>query len=170
MNPYVHPEIPTGILFEPLYTFLNALGQKGKRERLKSWCLCLLAKMGQNRLKMCSIHMLEHPKRSRINFGKVHFRPNFGCEMAYFQGIWHLWQAIASPNSLKLDSTTSFGILNGLGSFLGKCGVDPFWTHFWSQNSPLSRHFGNFGVPKWVTIGSKQAKPLVLESYIFTII
>ena len=39
-----------------------------------------------------------------------------------------------------------------------KCVFDPFLTHFWSQNSPFSRHFGIFGGPKWATTSSKQSK------------
>ena len=39
-----------------------------------------------------------------------------------------------------------------------KCVCDPFLTHFWSQNSPFSRHFGIFGGPKWATTSSKQSK------------
>ena len=35
---------------------------------------------------------------------------------------------------------------------------DPFWTHFWSQNSPFSRHFGILGGPKRATTSSKRAK------------
>ena len=33
-----------------------------------------------------------------------------------------------------------------------------FLTHFWSQNSPFSRHFGIFGGPKWATTSSKRSK------------
>ena len=40
---------------------------------------------------------------------------------------------------------------------------DPFWTHFWSQNSPFSRHFGIFRGPKCVTTGSKRAKNTCLS-------
>ena len=39
-----------------------------------------------------------------------------------------------------------------------KCVFDPFLTHFWSQNSASSRHFGIFGGPKWATPSSKQSK------------
>ena len=39
-----------------------------------------------------------------------------------------------------------------------KCVFDPFLTHFWSQNSASSRHFGFFGGPKWATPSSKQSK------------
>ena len=37
---------------------------------------------------------------------------------------------------------------NALGFFLGKHIFDPFLTHFSSQNSPFSRHFGIFRGPK----------------------
>ena len=47
---------------------------------------------------------------------------------------------------------------NGLGSFLGKHIFDPFLSHFLSQNSKFSRHFGILGGPKRATISSKRAK------------
>ena len=34
---------------------------------------------------------------------------------------------------------------------------DPFWTHFWSQNGPLSRHFEILGGPQHATTSSKRA-------------
>ena len=45
---------------------------------------------------------------------------------------------------------------------------DHFWknvflTHFWSQNSPFSRHFWVFHAPKRVTTGSKRAKNTCLS-------
>ena len=46
---------------------------------------------------------------------------------------------------------------NGLGSFLEKHIFDPFLTHFWSQNSPFSRHFVTLVGPKWLVMGSKRA-------------
>ena len=46
---------------------------------------------------------------------------------------------------------------NGLGSFLEKHIVDPFLTHFWSQNDPFSRHFVTLEGPKWLAMGSKWA-------------
>ena len=33
----------------------------------------------------------------------------------------------------------------------------PFLTHFWSQNSPFSRHFVTLQRPKWLAMGSKRA-------------
>ena len=54
---------------------------------------------------------------------------------------------------------------NGLISPVGapRMVYDEFWknaylTHFWTQNSPFSRHFGIFGGPKWATTSSKQSK------------
>ena len=44
---------------------------------------------------------------------------------------------------------------NGLGSCLEKhIFVDPFLTHFWSQNKPFSRHFVTLEEPKWLAMGS----------------
>ena len=34
---------------------------------------------------------------------------------------------------------------------------DPFLTDFWSQYSPVSRHFVTLEWPKWLTIGSQRA-------------
>ena len=39
-----------------------------------------------------------------------------------------------------------------------KCVFDPFLADFWSQNSPLSRHFEILGGPKWSTTSSKRSK------------
>ena len=52
---------------------------------------------------------------------------------------------------------------NGRGPFLEKHIFDPFFTHFWSQSSPFSRHFGIFHGPKHVTTGSKRAKNTCLS-------
>ena len=49
------------------------------------------------------------------------------------------------------------------GPPLEKRVFDPFWTHFWSQNGPRSRHFGIFHGPKRVTTGSKWAKNTCLS-------
>ena len=40
----------------------------------------------------------------------------------------------------------------------GKTVFDPFLTHFLTQNSPVSRHFGIYGGPKWATTSSKRSK------------
>ena len=49
---------------------------------------------------------------------------------------------------------------NGPGSFFQTHVFDfhPFFTPFWLQNGPFSRHFGIFHGPKRVTTGSKWAK------------
>ena len=58
----------------------------------------------------------------------------------------------------KWAKTTVLSIPSGPGSVLEKCVFDPFWTHFWFQNGPFSRHFGIFRGPKHATTGSKWAK------------
>ena len=58
----------------------------------------------------------------------------------------------------KCAKNTCLSIPNGLGSLLEEHIVDPFLTHFCSQNGVFSRHFGIYHVPKRVTTGSKQAK------------
>ena len=58
---------------------------------------------------------------------------------------------------------TCLSIPNGPRSLLEKCVFDPFWTHFWSQNGPFSRHFGIFHGPKHITTGSKSAKNICLS-------
>ena len=45
----------------------------------------------------------------------------------------------------------------------GKMHFDPFWTPFWSQNGPFSRHFGIFHGPKRATTGSKRPKNTCLS-------
>ena len=50
----------------------------------------------------------------------------------------------------KRAKITCLCIPNGPGSLLEKCVFDPFLTHFGSQNSPFSRHFGIFHGPKRV--------------------
>ena len=63
----------------------------------------------------------------------------------------------------KRAKNNCLSIPNGLGSFLEKHVFDPFFTHFWSQNGPFSRHFGIFHGPKRVTTGSKRAKNTCLS-------
>ena len=63
----------------------------------------------------------------------------------------------------KRAKNTCLSIPNGPGSLLEKCVFDPFLTPFWSQNGPLSRHFGIFHEPKHVTTGSKWAKTTCLS-------
>ena len=64
------------------------------------------------------------------------------------------WLAMGS----KRAGFTCLGTPNGLGSTLEKHIVDSFVTHFLSQNSPFSRHFGILGGPKRTTTHSKWAK------------
>ena len=70
-------------------------------------------------------------------------------------------------NSIKTGSkwaqNTCLSIPNGLGSLLEKRVFDPFLTHFWSQNSPISRHFGIMHGAKCATTGSKRAKNACLS-------
>ena len=70
-------------------------------------------------------------------------------------------------NSVKTGSkwakNTCLSIPNGPGSLQEKCFFDPFLTHFWSQNSPFSRHFGSFQEPKPVATGSKRPKNTCLS-------
>ena len=54
-------------------------------------------------------------------------------------------------NSSKWAHFTCLGTPNGLGLLLKKHFIDPFLTHFLSQNSPFSR-------PKRATTSSKRAK------------
>ena len=64
------------------------------------------------------------------------------------------WLAMGS----KWAHFTCSGTPNGLGSFLEKHIFDPFLTHFLSQNSPFSRHFGIFAGRKRATTSSKHDK------------
>ena len=43
----------------------------------------------------------------------------------------------------------------GLGSLFEKHICDPFWTHFWSQKTPFSRHLVKLEGPKWGCNGLK---------------
>ena len=61
-------------------------------------------------------------------------------------------------NGLKKAYFTCLCTPNGLGSFLEKHILNPFLTHFLSQNSPFLRHFGILGGPKRATTSSKHAK------------
>ena len=67
---------------------------------------------------------------------------------------WPKWLAMGS----KRAHFTCLCIPNGLRSFLEKHIFDPFLTHFWSRNSPFSRHLGILGGPKRATTSSKRAK------------
>ena len=78
-----------------------------------------------------------------------------------FKALW----TCEGPKCPKMGSKwahfTRWCTPNGLG--LEKCIFDPFSTHFWSQNSPFSRHFGIFGGPKRATTSSKWSKNTCLS-------
>ena len=76
-------------------------------------------------------------------------------------GIFHGPKRVTTGS--KWAKNTCLSIPNGPGSLLEKHIVDPFFTHFWSQNGPFSRHFGIFHGPKRVTTGSKWAKNTCLS-------
>ena len=63
----------------------------------------------------------------------------------------------------KWAKNTCLSIPNGPGSLLEKCVLNPFWTHFSSQNGPFSWDFGMFHGPKHITTGSKQPKNTCLS-------
>ena len=67
------------------------------------------------------------------------------------------WPKLLAMGS-KRAHCTCLGTPNGPGPFLEKHFFDPFLTHFLSQNSPFSRHFGILGGPKRATTSSKHAK------------
>ena len=79
-------------------------------------------------------------------------------------GAYMWWNGL---NSVKTGSkrakNTCLSIPNGPGSLLEKRVFDPFLTHFWSQNGPISRHFGMFHGPKRATTGSKRPKNTCLS-------
>ena len=80
------------------------------------------------------------------------------------RGAYMWWKGL---NSVKTGSkwakNTCLSIPNGPGSLVEKHILDPFLTHFWSQNHAFSRHFGIFHGPKRVTTGSKWAKTTCLS-------
>ena len=71
-------------------------------------------------------------------------------------GIFHSPKCVTTGS--KRAKKTCLSIPNGLGSLLEESIFDPFLTHFWSQNSPFSRHFGILHGSKRITTGSKRAK------------
>ena len=85
----------------------------------------------------------------------THFWSQNGPFSRHF-GIFH-WPKRVNTGP-KWAKNTCLSIPNGLGSLLEEHIVDPFLTHFCSQNGVFSRHFGIYHVPKRVTTGSKQAK------------
>ena len=80
------------------------------------------------------------------------------------RGAYMWWKGL---NPIKMCSkwaqNTCLSIPSGPGSLLEKRVFDPFLTHFWSQNGPISRHFGILHGPKRVTTGSKWAKNTCLS-------
>ena len=90
----------------------------------------------------------------------THFWSQNGPFPRHF-GIFHGPKRITT--SSKRAKNTCLSIPNGLGSLLEKRVFDPFWTHFWSQNGPFSRHFGIFHGPKRITTSSKRAKNTCLS-------
>ena len=117
--------------------------------------------MACNGRKRGSFHLFMHPKWYRIIFGKTHFGSIFDSflvknSLSRHFGVleWPKWPAMGS----NWAHFTCLCTPNGLGSVLEKHIFDPFWTHFWSQNTPFSRHFGILGGPQRATTSSKRAK------------
>ena len=90
----------------------------------------------------------------------THFWPHNG-PFSRHCGIFHGPKRITSGS--KWAKNTCLSIPNGPGSLLEKHVFDPFFTHFWSQKGPFSRHFGILLWPKRVTTGSKRAKNTCLS-------
>ena len=108
-----------------------------------TWCIHVAkwAKLGQNGLKMGTIHLLVHPKRSSITFGKcvfdpflTHFWPQTGPFSRHFR-IFHGPNRVTT--SSKRAKNTCLSVPIGPGSLLEKHIFDPFLTHFDSQNGPV---------------------------------
>ena len=85
----------------------------------------------------------------------THFWSQNGPFSRHF-GIFHGPKRVTTGS--KWAKNTCLSIPNSLGSFLEKRVLDPFLTHFWSQNGPFSRHLGIFHGPQRVTRGWKRAK------------
>ena len=81
-------------------------------------------------------------------------------------GIFHGPKRV--PMGSKWAKNTCLSIPNDPGSLLEKRVFDPFLTHFLSQNSLFSRHFGLFHGPKRVISGSKWAKKHLFEHPIWS--
>ena len=98
------------------------------------------------------------------NTFSTRFSPIFAPKTAPSQGIFGVFHG---PKRVTMGSNwvknTCLSIPNGPRSLLEKCVFDPFFTHFWSQNGPFSRHFGIFHGSKRVTTGSKRAKNTCLS-------
>ena len=76
-------------------------------------------------------------------------------------GIFHGPKRVTTCS--KHAKNTCLTITNGAASIVEKHILDPFLTHFWSQNGPFTSHFGIFHGPKRVTTGSKRAKNTCLS-------
>ena len=85
----------------------------------------------------------------------THFWPQNDPFSKHF-GIFHGPKCVTTGS--KWAKTTCLSIPNGRGSLFEKCVFDPFLTHFCSQKSPFSRHFGIFHGPKRATTGSYRPK------------
>ena len=86
------------------------------------------------------------------------FNPLLVAKQPIFKAFCDFGGAKMACNGSKWAHFTCSGTPNGLGSFLKKYIFDPVWTHFLSQNSPFSRHFGISRRPKRATTSSKRAK------------
>ena len=112
---------------------------------------------------MGSFHLFVHSQIVQKYLWKntfwMHFSLFFGPKNNPFS---RHFVTLEGPKWLVMGSRwahfTCLGTPNGLCSFLEKHIFDPFLTHFWSQNSPFSRHFGILGGPKRATTSSKRAK------------
>ena len=117
-------------------------------------------------LKMGSFHLFRHPKWSKINVGKTHFWPIFDPFLTHFfvpkqpifKAVCDFGVAKMACNGLKMGSFHLFRHPKRSRIILENPILDPFLTHFLSQNSPFSRHFGILGGPQRATMSSKRAK------------
>ena len=107
--------------------------------------------------QMVQHHFWKHKKFSRF---LTHFWSENGPFSKHF-GIFHGPKRVTTCS--KWAKNTCLSIPNGPTSLVEKRVFDPFFTHFWSENSPFSRHFGIFHAPKRVTTGSKWAENTCLS-------
>ena len=109
--------------------------------------------------------MFEHPRWSRITFGKTHFRTIFDPLLVpkwpIFREFWDFHVPKHVTTGSKWAKNTCLSIPSGPGSLLEKRVFDPFLTDFCS--GPFSRHFGIFGAQKRATTGSKWAENTCLS-------
>ena len=102
------------------------------------------AKMAQHGLKMGSFHLFRHPEWSKSIFGKHIFDPflsDFWSQNSPFSRHfvtleWPKWLERGS----KRAHSTCLGTPNGLGSFLEKHIVDPFFV----PKQPIFKAFWDF--------------------------